>query len=62
LEQKFVSVALAMQTLSTEWSQLTPDTVNNHVQDQQNTLSFMVNAVDCNGVAVFNLGAAQVFG
>lgn len=57
------SVAAGVQDLSAALSLLPSNATNNLTfNSQQNTLSLTVNAVDCNGIAVFNLNASAVFG
>jgi choice-of-anchor A domain-containing protein len=49
-------------TLSQELANLPVDSVHNVFISQPNQIEFNVNAVDCHGIAVFNLSASAVFG
>jgi len=51
----------SVQALSQELAALPFDSVHNTAITSQKSIKFAVNAVDCNGVAVFNLSASAVF-
>jgi len=58
------NISGGLLSLSQQLALLPFDSINNIFQynSQTNQISFIVNAVDCNGIAVFNLPANQVFG